>query len=107
MPRRQCHNKALLHVCQKMKSLEVVVLPLSFYLYLILRNDSLPRSLSGVQEERDGELKIIIQHKREEEGSLPSARVSLCISDHLLLHCKKALFGKGGTVYNSISPKAQ
>lgn len=41
-------NKALLYVCQKMKSLEVIVLSLSFYLYLILRNDSLPRSLSGV-----------------------------------------------------------
>lgn len=55
MPRRLCQYKALSHVCQNMEALEVVVLPLSLLLCLILRNEPLSFIHSaGVLERRDG-----------------------------------------------------
>ncbi len=58
MPRRVCQNKAFSHVChlcQNMEPLEVVVLPLSIFLCLILRNEPFPFIYSaGVLEQRDG-----------------------------------------------------
>lgn len=54
MPRQLCQNKAS-HVCQNMEALEVVVLPLSLLLCLILRNEPLSFIHSaGVLERRDG-----------------------------------------------------
>lgn len=58
MPRRVCQNKAFSHVChlcQNTESLEVVVLPFSIFLCLILRNEPSAFIHSArVLEERDG-----------------------------------------------------
>lgn len=59
MLRRVCQNKAFSHVChlcQNMEPLEVVVLPLSISLWLILRNEPPSPFIhsAGVLEEKDG-----------------------------------------------------